>query len=391
MPADGTSRPPHSDPDPTLEADDMLSALVETWKGAATSASFGGSTLVFADPQLVVATLLTHVGAPPRGSPAHSMDLENAAVRPEGTSPSLVVLQLWALRDLASAFLATAADRHQPVMVAHGAIGGALAPLVTDALLDLERASLLDPLTGLLNRRALDRDLRQSLAAARRHRQCLSLVMIDVDGLKATNDRYGHAAGDETLCTVAGNLASSIRAGDNAYRLGGDEFVLLLPDLCPEDVSAVMERTPATAQSAYTWGCAWVGPDDDDPIDDNDRAPHLLALADQRMINHRRTTRASAATLPVGTDETSDHGTAIAEQYVAGHRAERGIDEAIGIVAERLYLETETARTLLQDLAASHHASLPDVARRIIEGDIDSQGLLAAGRSESNRAAPAGR
>ncbi len=136
-------------------------------------------------------------------------------------------------------------------------------------------------MTGLLNRRALDRDLVQALAVARRHAEELSVVMIDVDGLKETNDRLGHAAGDELLRQMCTNVTRALRAGDNAYRTAGDEFVLILPGLAGESVASIMERVALTDGASFTWGCSSVT-DDLYVVPEHARAPLLLERADRR-------------------------------------------------------------------------------------------------------------
>lgn len=94
---------------------------------------------------------------------------------------------------------------------------------------ELERLSLTDPLTGLGNRRAFERDLELRLSRSRRLGEPLALLYMDVDGFKRVNDRFGHASGDETLRCLAAVLRSSSRLGtDTAYRVGGDEFVMVL-------------------------------------------------------------------------------------------------------------------------------------------------------------------
>jgi diguanylate cyclase (GGDEF)-like protein len=96
-------------------------------------------------------------------------------------------------------------------------------------LREFEALSLTDPLTGLGNRRAFERDLEVALRRAQRTDQPLALLYIDVDGLKRLNDRFGHAIGDETLRALSAVLRSSSRLGvDAAYRVGGDEFVMVL-------------------------------------------------------------------------------------------------------------------------------------------------------------------
>jgi diguanylate cyclase (GGDEF)-like protein len=93
---------------------------------------------------------------------------------------------------------------------------------------ELAEEAVRDPLTGLHNRRHLDRALRADLASRPRTGH-LAVLVVDVDHFKAVNDRLGHAAGDRVLTAVAGTLARAVRDGDTAARLGGEEFVLVLP------------------------------------------------------------------------------------------------------------------------------------------------------------------
>lgn len=106
----------------------------------------------------------------------------------------------------------------------------------------LERVALQDPLTGLGNRRAFERELKRALALAVREHLPFTLVMADVDGLKKTNDRSGHESGDLLLQAVADALVRSSREADSVYRVGGDEFVLLLPDTGRRDYEVVRTR-----------------------------------------------------------------------------------------------------------------------------------------------------
>ena len=89
-----------------------------------------------------------------------------------------------------------------------------------------------DALTGLANRRALERTLDGRADARRRTRsRSVALLMLDLDGFKAINDTHGHAAGDEALREVARRLRRCVRERDLVARLGGDEFVVVLTDL----------------------------------------------------------------------------------------------------------------------------------------------------------------
>jgi diguanylate cyclase (GGDEF)-like protein/putative nucleotidyltransferase with HDIG domain len=93
----------------------------------------------------------------------------------------------------------------------------------------LARMAITDPLTGLRNHRAFQEDLARELQRVSRSGIPLSLVLLDVDGLKAINDRLGHQAGDERLQGVAAAIRAEQRATDLAYRIGGDEFAVMLP------------------------------------------------------------------------------------------------------------------------------------------------------------------
>ncbi|HEY8765325.1 MAG TPA: diguanylate cyclase [Solirubrobacteraceae bacterium] len=86
-----------------------------------------------------------------------------------------------------------------------------------------------DPLTGLANHRAFHEDLARELRRASRGPTPMSLVMLDLDGLKQVNDVFGHQAGDERLQALATAICATQRAGDSAFRVGGDEFAVVLP------------------------------------------------------------------------------------------------------------------------------------------------------------------
>lgn len=88
-----------------------------------------------------------------------------------------------------------------------------------------------DPLTGLANRSLLQDRIDQGVLWAKRHSDLLGVFLIDLDGFKAINDTLGHAAGDETLITVAARLSNCLRKVDSVIRIGGDEFVVVMPHL----------------------------------------------------------------------------------------------------------------------------------------------------------------
>jgi diguanylate cyclase (GGDEF)-like protein/PAS domain S-box-containing protein len=86
-----------------------------------------------------------------------------------------------------------------------------------------------DPVTGLFNRRRFERELGRELAYVRRYGGCGAVLIIDLDDLKRVNDRYGHAAGDQLIASVAGLLRARLRSTDVVARMGGDEFAVLVP------------------------------------------------------------------------------------------------------------------------------------------------------------------
>ncbi len=88
-----------------------------------------------------------------------------------------------------------------------------------------------DSLTALPNRSVLKDRIGQGMLWAKRYSQLLGVFLIDLDGFKTINDTLGHAAGDETLVTVAGCLSQCMRAVDSVIRVGGDEFIVIMPEL----------------------------------------------------------------------------------------------------------------------------------------------------------------
>jgi diguanylate cyclase (GGDEF)-like protein len=106
----------------------------------------------------------------------------------------------------------------------------------------LEQQAMVDELTGLGNLRALRETLAREIERCRRFRHPLSLAYIDLDGLKTTNDRLGHAAGDRLLVTFAAVARTSSRAVDTVSRIGGDEFVVLLPETTVDAALLMLDR-----------------------------------------------------------------------------------------------------------------------------------------------------
>ena len=102
-----------------------------------------------------------------------------------------------------------------------------------------------DPLTRLGNRRAFTRRLAEGVHRAGRYGQRFALVVLDVDGFKALNDRHGHLAGDVALKAIGQVLRDTLRQSDSAFRLGGDEFALILEESGVADTTQVVDRIGA--------------------------------------------------------------------------------------------------------------------------------------------------
>ena len=93
----------------------------------------------------------------------------------------------------------------------------------------LERETLTDPLTGIFNRRYLDRRLHEEAAVARRYGRPLSVMLLDIDHFKRTNDGYGHQIGDHVLSALVEAVAGVLRESDIFARYGGEEFMVIAP------------------------------------------------------------------------------------------------------------------------------------------------------------------
>ncbi len=150
----------------------------------------------------------------------------------------------------------------------------------------LRAMALTDALTGLPNRRYLEERLAAELARATRHRQPLSVLVIDVDDFKHVNDTWGHQKGDEVLAWVGQFLRSQLRSSDVTCRTGGDEFVVILPSTDRDGAESLSQRLRTTLEELrqarpdhpvkLSVGSASLGPGTGD-------APSLLAAADRAM------------------------------------------------------------------------------------------------------------
>jgi diguanylate cyclase (GGDEF)-like protein len=175
------------------------------------------------------------------------------------------------------------------VVAASAAVMEGLRARLTAERAHLRRSALTDPLTGLANRRALTERASYEVARHARLGHRFAIVMLDLDGFKALNDRFGHGAGDELLRDVAGALRDAARRQDTVARLGGDEFCVL----APETALAGGERLAArltTAIASATAGLAQVGASAGVATwpDDGETAAEVLRAADVRQMEAKR-------------------------------------------------------------------------------------------------------
>jgi diguanylate cyclase (GGDEF)-like protein len=116
----------------------------------------------------------------------------------------------------------------------------------------LEKLALTDALTGLPNRRAMDRLVRSELKRRTRYPGPLTLGLIDADHFKDINSRYLLTGGDQVLVTMARTLVKSIRSVDNIARIGGEEFMIVAPETSGEGAAVLAERIRSSVERSRT-------------------------------------------------------------------------------------------------------------------------------------------
>jgi diguanylate cyclase (GGDEF)-like protein len=165
----------------------------------------------------------------------------------------------------------------------------------------LRHSALSDPLTGIANRRSLLSRVDYEIARHARGRRGFALVMLDLDGFKALNDRFGHLAGDDLLCDVAAALEQTIRAQDTVARIGGDEFCVLAPETDRAGVERLESRVARAVERATagvdtlraSLGTSLFPADGRSPEALLDAADHRM-LAAKRALGSRRVQRRAA-------------------------------------------------------------------------------------------------
>jgi diguanylate cyclase (GGDEF)-like protein/putative nucleotidyltransferase with HDIG domain len=168
---------------------------------------------------------------------------------------------------------------------------------------EAEDSATTDFLTGLPNTRSLYRHLEAELSRCKRSNSPLSVLVLDLDGFKQINDRFGHIEGNNLLRMFAAALKDTCREYDYAARIGGDEFVIVAPGMPPKAVAEIVERLQATAADVGNEVCApyvlTVSVGEASYPADGEDAETLLSAADQSMYDMKRARHA--------TDTDKDH------------------------------------------------------------------------------------
>ncbi len=155
---------------------------------------------------------------------------------------------------------------------------------------DVARASArADPLTGVANRRAMLERIDYEIARHARTRRSFGVLVLDLDGFKLLNDRFGHLAGDDLLRDVADAIAQAIRDQDTLARMGGDEFCVLAPETSSAGARTLSARA-TEAVSRVTVGIETLGASAGTALfpADGRSAAALLHAADQRLLEAKR-------------------------------------------------------------------------------------------------------
>jgi diguanylate cyclase (GGDEF)-like protein len=156
-----------------------------------------------------------------------------------------------------------------------------------------EAEALVDPLTGLANRRAFDRRLAEEWKRAERYGRPLGLVMLDLDGFKRLNDTRGHKEGDRVLREAASITADRLREIDLAARLGGDEFAAICPETPTEGLHSLahsLERCLSPLPVGASIGFASRETEDESPLDMLERADAAMYRTKKAHSNGDRVT-----------------------------------------------------------------------------------------------------
>ena len=165
---------------------------------------------------------------------------------------------------------------------------------------EVYKLAALDALTGLYNRRSGEQRLASEILRAERTGRPLTILVMDLDGLKSMNDKHGHAAGDELIRTFAQCLNRAIRGSDLAVRFGGDEFLVLLPDCKLDEVRYVLNRLSGHkmdfqgSSMAISFSAGWAN------LRSGEGSEALLKRADDALYANKRASKEASGAPAVG-------------------------------------------------------------------------------------------
>ena len=160
----------------------------------------------------------------------------------------------------------------------------------------LRNLAMMDPLTGLYNRRFAEQRLAAEVSRSERKGHPLTVLTLDLNNFKEINDSYGHAAGDQVLQEFAMQLNKVIRGSDLAVRLGGDEFLVLLPECTVEQLELVVGRLGVVEvdwqgqKIPVTFSAGWK------QYQPGERPDEMLARADEILYTRKRASKKVQAT-----------------------------------------------------------------------------------------------
>jgi diguanylate cyclase (GGDEF)-like protein len=155
----------------------------------------------------------------------------------------------------------------------------------------LRNLAMIDPLTGLYNRRFAEQRLAAEVARSERRGHPLTVLTLDLNNFKEINDTYGHPAGDLVLQEFGARLNKVIRGSDLAVRLGGDEFLVVLPECTVDQLKLVLERLRSFEldwqghKIPVTFSAGWKD------YELGDRSEEMLARADQALYTNKRASK----------------------------------------------------------------------------------------------------
>jgi len=187
-------------------------------------------------------------------------------------------------------------DKQKRLLLAAARVLGTLSSLTArlertrHQMAEVLEESMRDELTGVANRRGLLHAVRREQEGLSRQGQAVTVLFVDLDGLKLVNDAYGHDAGDDLIQRAARALASVARCGDTVARVGGDELVVLLPRrYSAKAVSTSVKRFASALSAAGV--AASIGAASTEEAGDVQAA---MLLADTRMMAEKKRTRTQA-------------------------------------------------------------------------------------------------